>query len=64
MRTVGTPTRIFPPWDVESPDLAAGLPLILTLEDPADMLSGGPIQTSLSPFLAAGMLLFLHLENP
>jgi hypothetical protein len=39
---------------VLSPCRAAGLPPIMTVADPATMLSGGPAQVTLSPTTAAG----------
>lgn len=39
-----------------SPILAAGLPQIITVEDPLMIVSGGPTQTQLSPITAAGSL--------
>ena len=38
------------------PILAAGLPQIITVEDPLMIVSGGPTQTQLSPITAAGSL--------
>ncbi len=43
-----------PPWAVVSPILAAGLPLIRTVEEPLTMESGGPTQVHMSPTVAAG----------
>lgn len=53
--TVGHPKTIEPPWAVESPIRAAGIPPIITDEDPMMMESGGPTQTQESPTTAAGM---------
>lgn len=44
-----------PPCAVESPSLAAGMPPISTVPDPAAIVSGGPVQVAISPTLAAGM---------
>lgn len=51
---MGNPTAIVPPWAVESPMRAAGLPPIITVADPLTMASGGPAQTQASPTTAAG----------
>lgn len=53
MITVGQPTTIFPPCAVLSPILAAGLLDIRTLEDPIEIVSGGPVQVHRSPRHAA-----------
>jgi hypothetical protein len=53
--TVGVPATILPPWAVESPIRAAGLPPINTVVDPIMMLSGGPVQIQVSPTTAAGI---------
>ena len=52
--TVGNPETTDPPWAVESPILAAGIPPIITDEDPFTILSGGPTQTRIDPTVAAG----------
>lgn len=43
-----------PPCAVASPILAAGAPPIVTVDEPEVIISGGPIQVSISPSLAAG----------
>ena len=48
------PMTMVPPWAVESPIRAAGLPPIKTVAEPLIMLSGGPVHTQLSPTTAAG----------
>jgi len=53
---VGHPKTIDPPCAVVSPIRAAGLPQIITVEDPLMIESGGPTQTQLSPITAAGIL--------
>ena len=55
MFTVGQPRIITPPCAVLSPILAAGIPPMFTVPEPAEIVSGGPVHTSISPFLAAGM---------
>jgi hypothetical protein len=40
---------------VLSPIRAAGMPPIITVAEPAAIVSGGPVQTSISPTLAAGI---------
>jgi hypothetical protein len=52
--TVGHPITMLPPCAVESPMRAAGIPSIMTVPDPATMLSGGPTHTHRSPSFAAG----------
>jgi hypothetical protein len=52
--TVGKPSKIDPPCAVLSPIRAAGLPQIITVELPVEIVSGGPTQTSISPKRAAG----------
>src|SRR5690349_9010484 len=55
MITVAHPNVITPPCAVLSPCLAAGIPPIITVPDPAAIVSGGPAQVSISPTLAAGI---------
>ena len=43
-----------PPCTVLSPIRAAGEPPIITVPDPAAMVSGGPVQVNISPTRAAG----------
>ena len=45
---------IEPPWDVESPILAAGNPEIKTEEEPLDIVSTLPTQKQEEPTVAAG----------
>ena len=45
---------MLPPWAVLSPSLAAGLPPMSTVPDPAAIVSGGPLQVQRSPITAAG----------
>src|SRR5688572_12477623 len=52
--TVGHPAAIVPPCAVLSPCRAAGCPPINTVADPLLMVSGGPVQVSISPTFAAG----------
>jgi hypothetical protein len=52
--TFGAPNIISLPWAVWSPILAAGIPIIITDDDPFTIVSGGPTHTSISPTLAAG----------
>lgn len=47
---------MLPPCAVVSPMRAAGLPQIMTVAEPLTMLSGGPVQTHMSPMTAAGIL--------
>lgn len=54
MITLKAPNTIDPPCAVLSPNLAAGIPPIITVDEPETILSGGPTQTSISPSLAAG----------
>ena len=51
-----SPTQDVYKRQVVSPILAAGLPQIITVEDPLMIVSGGPTQTQLSPITAAGSL--------
>jgi hypothetical protein len=53
--TVAQPAVITPPCAVLSPNLAAGIPLIITVDEPAAIVSGGPVQVSISPTFAAGI---------
>ncbi len=55
---------ILPPWLVESPVLAAGLPLINTEPEPLLMESGGLTQMSRSLFRAAGKPPIFTLGEP
>jgi len=55
MITVGHPATITPPCAVESPMRAAGIPPIITVDEPMAMLSGGPTQIAMSPTRAAGI---------
>jgi hypothetical protein len=43
-----------PPCAVLSPTLAAGIPPIFTVAEPAAMESGGPVHVHISPTFAAG----------
>jgi hypothetical protein len=62
--TVGHPAAILPPWAVVSPILAAGLPPIITEVEPMAMVSGGPVQVTMSPAHAAGMKPISTLGHP
>ena len=53
--TVGHPAAIVPPCAVLSPIRAAGLPPIITVDEPFIIVSGGPTQTHMSPTTAAGI---------
>lgn len=65
MFTLAKPVVIFPPCLVGSPTLAAGFPLIFTVEEPpVIVLSVAPAQRQLSPFLAAGFLPMLTFGLP
>ena len=44
-----------PPWAVESPKRAAGVPPTMTVADPFTIESGGPTQVHMQPTFAAGM---------
>jgi hypothetical protein len=55
MITVAHPNVIAPPCAVLSPCLAAGIPPIITVPEPAAIVSGGPVHVSISPDLAAGI---------
>lgn len=52
--TVGHPAAIVPPCAVLSPMRAAGLPPIITVDEPFTIASGGPTHTHISPTTAAG----------
>ena len=54
IKTVANPNVIEPPCAVLSPNRAAGLPLIITVEDPCNNASGGPAHKAMSPTTAAG----------
>ena len=64
MFTVGYPAVIEPPCAVLSPILAAGEPPIITVADPAAMVSGGPVQVNISPARAAGKPPISTVEQP
>ena len=64
MLTVGQPKMITPPCAVLSPILAAGTPPIVTVEDPATIVSGGPAQVSISPTFAAGIPAIITVGAP
>ena len=53
--TVGHPAAIVPPCAVLSPIRAAGLPPIITVDEPFIIVSGGHTQTHMSPTTAAGI---------
>lgn len=55
MFTVGHPATITPPCAVLSPIRAAGLPAIITVDEPMRIESGGPVQVHKSPTTAAGI---------
>jgi hypothetical protein len=44
-----------PPWAVWSPIRAAGMPPIITFDEPIAIASGGPTHVAMSPTRAAGM---------
>jgi len=54
IRTVGHPAMITPPCAVLSPIREAGEPPMKTPDDPLTIVSGGPVQTHISPRRAAG----------
>jgi hypothetical protein len=62
--TVKHPSTIEPPWEVESPNLAADFPPIITVEEPMAIVSGGPQQTHWSPILAAGIPPIMTVGSP
>jgi hypothetical protein len=62
--TVGAPTTMAPPWAVLSPNLAAGIPAIITVAEPAAIVSGGPTQTHMSPTRAAGIPAIITVGAP
>jgi hypothetical protein len=62
--TVGKPRTMLPPWAVESPIRAAGLPPIKTVAEPLTMESGGPTQTHISPITAAGIPPMMTVGTP
>lgn len=64
MMTVNSPATIVPPWAVESPILAAGIPPIITVAEPVTMLSGGPAQAAISPIRAAGIFPIKTVRHP
>ncbi|CCO38908.1 conserved hypothetical protein [Vibrio nigripulchritudo SFn135] len=64
INTFPLPEATTPPCAVPSPILAAGKPLMKTLDEPADMESGGPMHTAMSPCLAAGRELINTLDEP
>jgi hypothetical protein len=49
---------------VLSPWRAAGIPPIITVPDPAAIVSGGPVQVHISPTLAAGMPPIITVGQP
>jgi hypothetical protein len=62
--TVKSPNTIVPPWAVESPSLAAGLPPINTVPEPLIIVSGGPVQVAISPSTTAGNPPISTVETP
>lgn len=54
MTTVPEPAEMLPPWAVESPTRAAARPAMVTVPEPAVIVSGGPAQAHMSPTQAAG----------
>jgi hypothetical protein len=62
--TVKHPKTINPPCEVESPILAAGFPPIMTVDEPIEIVSGGPVQTHESPTLAAGIPPIMTVGSP
>lgn len=62
--TVGHPMTIEPPCAVLSPIRAAGLPPIITVDEPFIIVSGGPTQTHMSPMTAAGNFPINTLGTP
>ncbi len=61
---VGNPMAMVPPWAVKSPIRAAGMPPIITVNDPSAMTSGGPTQMAISPTLAAGIKPIMTVGQP
>jgi hypothetical protein len=55
---------IVPPCAVLSPILAAGLPSIKTVPEPAAIVSGGPTQVHMSPTFAAGIPAIITVGVP
>src|SRR5687768_5593576 len=55
---------MLPPCTVLSPMRAAGLPPIITVPEPAAMVSGGPTQVTISPARAAGMPAIITVGHP
>jgi hypothetical protein len=62
--TVGHPITMLPPCAVLSPILAAGMLPIITVPDPATIVSGGPAQVHISPTLAAGIFAIITVGHP
>src|SRR5690554_5803922 len=64
MSTVGQPNAIVPPCAVESPIRAAGIPPIMTDDDPFAIAFGGPGHIHRSPRRAAGMPPIMTVGHP
>jgi hypothetical protein len=62
--TVGHPSMMLPPCAVLSPIRAAGIPPIVTVPEPAAIVSGGPVHVHISPTRAAGIPPIVTVGQP